>query len=532
MTRPAAASVLWMSGLVLLCISAFTLSPPTAAASGPTRILLAIGQDIGTSEDEPLHYAERDARHFAEVFAAIGDVDARRTYLITEASVERVRQTLAEIRGRSIELGDAILIVYVSSHGDNIGLHLGDGRLPYAELRQLIASVPARLRVLITDACTSGALIREKGGRAVKPFAIDLEGSHDLQGQIVITSTSPNEPAQEWEALGGSLFTHHLLSGLRGAADRDGDGRVTLFEAYSYSYDHTLAASTVASAGAQHPSHEIDLRGEGDFVLTRPGGRSSGLGFGPALSGRYVVTSIASGELIAEIDKVAGRFLRLALDPGRYLVRKPEGSFVLVGDSLVLPNALAMLDEAEMDSVPYAEVARRGSQPRRTWAAELGFGMHAAVVSGAGVTPAAGMSLLRERGPWAFAVGFELASVGFTAPLQAASQRELWGRFDVRLRWPLAWTLPYVGLSLGLGWIHQSFTRPKERAIRDADLPAVPARDGFASRGLLTAGLELPLSGRFSLRAEGGFGLAIIHAEDGVAALPAALGGLSAGLRF
>jgi hypothetical protein len=494
--------------------------------------LLAIGQDIGTSDDEPLRYAERDARHFAELFTAIGDVEARRTYLVTEASVERVRQTLAEIRGRSIELGDVILLVYVSSHADSLGLHLGDSRLTYSELRQLIGSVPARLRVLITDACTSGALIREKGGRAIKPFAIDLEGNHGVQGQILITSTSPNEPAQEWEALGGSLFTHHLLSGLRGAADRDGDGRVTLFEAYSYSYDHTLAASTGASAGAQHPSHEIDLRGEGDFVLTRPGGRTSGLGFGASLSGRYVVTSIASGELIAEVDKVPGRLLRLALDPGRYLVRKPEGAFVRVGDSLVLPNTLAMLDEAEMDSIPYAEVARRGAQPRRTWSVELGFGMHAGVVSGASVTPTAGASLVRERGPWAFAVGVEAARAAFSAPLLNASQSELWGRIDARLRWPLAWTLPYVGLSLGAGWIHQSFTRPAERAIRLADHPAVPARDGVAARALCTGGIELPVSGRFALRAEAGFGVGLAHARGGVQALPAALAGVSAGLRF
>ena len=40
--------------------------------------------------------------------------------------------------------------------------------------------------------------------------------------------------------LGGSLFTHHLLSAMRGASDSDGDGQVTLFEAYSYAYERTL----------------------------------------------------------------------------------------------------------------------------------------------------------------------------------------------------------------------------------------------------------------------------------------------------
>jgi hypothetical protein len=520
----------------LLCgavtLLACVVSPLAAQAAPPTRILLSIGQNIGANDDEPLRYAERDAQHVAELFAAIGDVDRKRTYVVTDPSAERVRETLAEIRGRSIELGDVILIVYVSSHADQRGLHLGDSVLPYAELRALVASVPSRLRLLITDACTSGTLIRTKGGRPIKPFAIDLEGAHDVAGQVVITSTGSNEPAQEWEALGGSLFTHHLLSGLRGAADRNADGRVTLFEAYSYSYDHTLAASTDASAGTQHPSHEIELRGEGDLVLTRPGGRTSGLGLGASLAGRFIVTSTQSGELIAEVDKVQGRLVRLALDPGRYLVRKPEGSFVRIGELLVLPNSLVMLDEAEMDQLPYAEVARRGTGPRRTWAVELGLGVRAGVVSGAGITPVLGAALLRERGPWAFAIGLEAATVDFDAKGLSATQRELWGRADARLRWPVAWTLYYLGLSLGVGWIHQTFARPEERVIRAVFGSGVPNRDGLAIRFVPTAGLELPLTGRLALRIEGGAGLNLARTERGWTASPAAVGGVASGLRF
>jgi hypothetical protein len=507
--------------------------PFRALAEPPVRILLAIGQDVGTPDDEPLRYAERDARRVVGLFTALGDVDQKRTYLLTNASADHVRQVLAEIRGRSIELGDVILIVYISSHADANGLHLGDSRLPYTELRALLASVPARLRLLVTDACTSGAMIRLKGGRPIKPFAIDLEGGHDIQGQVVITSTGSGEPAQEWEALGGSLFTHHLISGLRGAADRDGDGRVTLFEAYSYSYDRTLAASTGASAGAQHPSHEIDLRGEGDLVLTRPGGRSSGLGLAAPLAGRYVVTSTLGGELIAEVDKVAGRSVRLALDPGRYLVRKPEGSFVRVGELLVLPSKLSMLDETDMDQVPYAEVARRGAGPTRTWAVELELGLHAETVAGAGLTPAVGAALRRERGPWAFAVGVELTAADFAAREVDVAQRELWGRVDAHLRWPIAWTLPYLGMSLGGGWIHQSFVRPDERVIHEVfGVSGVPDRDGFAGQALLTAGLELPLTGRMLFGLEGGGGVIVVRLAHGWTVLPAALARLSGGFRF
>jgi hypothetical protein len=213
-------------------------------------------------------------------------------------------------------------------------------------------------------------------------------------------------------------------------------------------------------------------------------------------------------------------------------VRKPEGSFVRVGELLVLPDRLSMLDEGDMDQVPYAEVARRGAGPTRSWAVELGLGVHAGVVTGAGLTPAVGAALLRERGPWAFAVGFELASVDFAAQQLSATQRELWGRADARLRWPVAWTLPYLGISLGVGWVHQAFTRPEEGVIRDVFHVSVPNRDGLAGRLVLTAGLELPLSGRVCVRLEAGGGVTGVHGERGWSVLPAALAGISGGSRF
>jgi len=205
---------------------------------------------------------------------------------------------------------------------------------------------------------------------------------------------------------------------------------------------------------------------------------------------------------------------------------------VRVGEVLVLPNSLSLLDEADMDQLPYAEVARRGAGPRPTWSLEFGLGAHAGIVDGAGLTPALGAALARERGPWTFAVGFELARVGFEAQRIGASQREFWGRLDTRLRWPVAWLLPYLGMSVGVGWIHQSFERPQERVIREVFGSGVSDLDGLALRLLLTAGLELPLTGRVTMRLEAGGGVNLAHTQRGVRALPAALGALSAGLRF
>ena len=66
----------------------------------------------------------------------------------------------------------------------------------------------------------------------------------------VLASSTASELSQESEALRASYFTHHLLSGLRGAADADRDGRVTLSEAYRYAYNRTLVATAATAPAA------------------------------------------------------------------------------------------------------------------------------------------------------------------------------------------------------------------------------------------------------------------------------------------
>jgi hypothetical protein len=65
---------------------------------------------------------------------------------------------------------------------------------------------------------------------------------------------SSGEAAQEWSFLRGSLFTHHLLAALRGAADIDGDGRVSLSEAYTHAFRHTTIGAIESNGGPSTPA--------------------------------------------------------------------------------------------------------------------------------------------------------------------------------------------------------------------------------------------------------------------------------------
>src|SRR5262249_15794592 len=85
-----------------------------------------------------------------------------------------------------------------------------------------------------------------------------------------MASSSAQELSQESDKLKGSYFTHLLLTALRGAADADGDGRVSLDEAYHYAYRRTLAATARTQVGSQHVTLEMDLAGQGDVPVTYP----------------------------------------------------------------------------------------------------------------------------------------------------------------------------------------------------------------------------------------------------------------------
>ena len=69
-----------------------------------------------------------------------------------------------------------MLFVYYSGHADKNALHLGETRLPLVELEQLVRGSAAHFRVLLLDACGSGALTRTKGGTAAPPFPVQPRG--------------------------------------------------------------------------------------------------------------------------------------------------------------------------------------------------------------------------------------------------------------------------------------------------------------------------------------------------------------------
>jgi hypothetical protein len=119
--------------------------------------------------------------------------------------------------------------------------------------------------------------------------------------------------------LGGSVFTHYLLSGLRGEADRDNDDRVTLTELYAYAYRKTVLRTGTGEV-LQHPAIQLQLSGAGEVVLSHLTAAVATLEVSRDAE-RYLVFSLPSEAMVGELSSEGSG--RLALPKGAFPGRAP-----------------------------------------------------------------------------------------------------------------------------------------------------------------------------------------------------------------
>jgi len=346
-----------------LLFVALALVATTRARAGD-RYALVVGANVGNVEDGPLAYAERDAQRVADVLTRLGGVAPENLLLLLGPDASGFERAIASFSarvaqsGQSNEDGGPVLFVYYSGHADAQALHLRGTQLPFRLLRQSVEAIDAEVSIFILDACRSGGIVRTKGATPAEPFEIHAEDELRSQGLAIITSSSESEDAQESERLGGGVFTHHLVTGLVGAADTSGDQRVTLSEAYRYAYAQTLHA-TSTTAVVQHPTYAFDLSGERELVLTHI---ESPNGLGRLRldePGNYIVFErFGSHEVAAELTARAGT--ELVLVPGTYLVRRRETARVFEKEVTVTALAQTTLASNDLVAVPYRHAVRKG----------------------------------------------------------------------------------------------------------------------------------------------------------------------------
>lgn len=316
------------------CAALLAVLPVAHAAESTTpsglrveRFALVVGANDGGAQRARLRYAVQDATSVAEVLNDIGGVPWDHQQLLVEpdgpaleSAIDALSEQVQQAEGEGVRTE---VLVYYSGHSDEEGLLLGEGLFEYPRLKHALDTIPSDVRIAILDSCSSGALVRTKGGKHRPPFLVD--SSTNVTGHAILTSSSANEASQESDKIGGSFFTHYLVSGLRGAADVTGDDRVTLNEAYDYAHDETLRRTENTLSGPQHANYDIDLAGSGDLVMTDLRQADAALVLDADLDGRLFVRDDA-GRLRAEILKVRGEPMALALGEGTFNIHRERGA--------------------------------------------------------------------------------------------------------------------------------------------------------------------------------------------------------------
>jgi hypothetical protein len=332
-------------------------TPPTASAATRTYVI-AIGNNAppAGSTLAPLRFADDDSAAFYQ-FALELAADATLLSVLDAASQRRYPRAAAAARAPTLgELravvahyrdrfaadrargDDPVLLFFYSGHGQGApaaALTLADAPLTRTLLYdEILAGLPARYVHLIVDACHAESVVRPRDASAevvdVAPAdARQLAAAETLArfpsvGAII--ASAADKQAHEWDAWQSGVFTHELLSGLRGAADINGDGRIEYSELHAF-----LAAANheVADARARLDVivrvPPVNLRAPiVELAARRGGGRL-------ALSDGAFAVENERGERLADAHLERGHRVTLAVPAGeRLFVRAHGGEAALV----------------------------------------------------------------------------------------------------------------------------------------------------------------------------------------------------------
>jgi hypothetical protein len=310
-----------------------------------------------------------------------------------------------------------------------------------------------------------------------------------------------------------------VLSALRGAGDRDGNGVVTLAEAYQYAYSHTLAATLPSVWGPQHPSYEYRLSGTGDLVITRVGRERQAISFPPG-QGRVYVVSTAADEVMAEVTAQPQGRVRVVLPGGRYRVVAREGRRAWLAEVTLRPAGGA---DTAVESAAFREVApelafAKGMQlaPRHELAIDLAVsGLGPGAIGGA---PELGLGYFRRLG--AFTVGPHVsygATDGAVYGVPYSLRRWTLTAFGLR-RFPFGVSDLQLGAGVGVAAI-------SERIGADA------ARSGLAPTAAAALAVDLTLARWLALRLLWSGGAEFVRADGALSVTPEVRASLGAVFR-
>ena len=209
-----------------------------------------------------LRHAKDDAILFYNTLNKIHpNMDAEWNVLLDgEATPQKIVEHL--IRYIRIIEEDDTFIFYYSGHGAEEGIYVSDGYrksglLSYDDLKLGIKYIAANDKLIFMDACSSGAIIKNKLGdyknEKMSKISSVRKTRNNGKNTMLFLGSGVSEESMELGLVGHGIFTFFLCLGLQGEADYNKDKLVQIDELFYFFRNNTFATSKIISAKFQCP---------------------------------------------------------------------------------------------------------------------------------------------------------------------------------------------------------------------------------------------------------------------------------------
>lgn len=272
--------------------------PPVSPARDRWAVVIGIGR-YSSAGIPPLRYTVADAEAVYGVLTGQAGFKKENVLLLTDTSERKptlrdIKWALGTFLARSAKKDD-VVVIFFAGHGapevdprgaesDGLAKYLVPSdadpndlystALPMDEFQVIFDRIEAEQLVVFLDSCYSGAAggrtFASKRTRAVRVDEVFLDRLTRSRGRAIITASRSSEVSVELPELGHGLFTYYLVQGLKGAADLDRDGIVSLQEIYQY-LEQQVSQKSRAAGGNQHPVMKGEM--EGLLPLVKVSGR-------------------------------------------------------------------------------------------------------------------------------------------------------------------------------------------------------------------------------------------------------------------
>ncbi len=228
--------------------------PAEVAIPRSYALVVGISKYVNMPE-RALEYADRDAEDIYKILISPEGGNFRaenvRKLIGAQATMANVRRELEQWLPSVAKDEDRVLI-YFAGHGfvhdgkpylapyDIDPRNIGGTGYPMDSLGKVMgARIRARYKVLLTDACHSGA-ISPDAGQQINRSLLELERS-----LFSLTASRDREVSFEGPSWGGGhgVFTYYVVKGMEGEADENGNGIVTADELAEYVHRNVRQAS-------------------------------------------------------------------------------------------------------------------------------------------------------------------------------------------------------------------------------------------------------------------------------------------------